>query len=457
MATQFGVARAERRRLNALAAGQDVPLGSDWFDRSDGLPSVYCADQQDALRELSDGRIWVGTVRGAAVLDPKEWQARREQLNAPLVNIEAVLLDDKALFDAGTGSAGVETSRIVVPSGAHRLEFRYTAINLTDNRRCRFRYRLTDVDPQWFDAGEQRVAVYHRLPPGKYNFQVTAANKYGLWNSSGATVAFTVQPHWWQSLWFRVGLGMSVLGLLWGSRSIKLRQLRREQSRHEEFSRRLIESQEAERKRIAAELHDSLGQNLLIAKNQLYLVQEMTAKQDGPLQPKLKQVADSVDAALSEARAISHQLRPFQLERLGLTKAIRSMIKQAADSTKIPIQSQIESVDTLLPNESEVMLYRILQEALSNIIKHADASKVQITIGRQGRHIRMVVEDDGRGFDAAALLHTNNSTRGLGLTGFQERTKLLAGHFHCDSALGNGTTLTFEIPIPETKSGEAKN
>jgi len=106
-----------------------------------------------------------------------------------------------------------------------------------------------------------------------------------------------------------------------------------------------MESQEAERKRIASELHDSLGQNLLIAKNQLSLAQESVG--DAWTQGKLKQVSDSVSAALDEARTISHQLRPFQLERLGLTSAIRAMIRQTSESTKIPIQARIDSVDAL--------------------------------------------------------------------------------------------------------------
>jgi signal transduction histidine kinase len=164
-----------------------------------------------------------------------------------------------------------------------------------------------------------------------------------------------------------------------------------------------------------------------------------------------------VGAALDEARTISHRLRPFQLERLGLTKAIISMLKQTSDSTKLPIKSRIESLDGLVSAESEVMIYRILQEALSNIVKHADASEVQITIERHGQQISMVVQDDGRGFDAENMLDAANTSRGLGLTGFEERAHLLGGQFHCQSSPGQGTTLTFEIPIPETRPGEAKD
>jgi len=455
MASPFGVARVERRALNALAAGQDVALGSDWFDASDGLPSVYCVEEQTALCQTRDGWIWVATTKGAAVLDPEEWQKRREQLDAPFVHIEAVLVDYKSLIDPGTRTGNTEAVRIVVPPGARRLEFRYTAVNLTASRKSRFRYLLTGVDEKWLDAGEQRSAVYHGLRPGNYRFQVTAANKFGLWNKEGATVAFTIQPFWWQAVWARFGLGALVLGLVGCGGMMRLRQVRRRRAHHERFARRLIESQEAERKRIAAELHDSLGQNLLIAKNQLSLARESVA--DAWTQGKLKQVGESVNAALDEARTISRQLRPFQLERLGLTSAIRSMVRQTSESTKLPIDAKIDPVDALLPSDSEVMVYRILQEALSNVVKHADASAVQIKIGRNGHHLRMVVQDDGRGFDAVRMLNGENSARGLGLTGFEERTHLLRGHFHCRSSPGQGTILTFEVPIPESRPNEAKD
>jgi signal transduction histidine kinase len=131
------------------------------------------------------------------------------------------------------------------------------------------------------------------------------------------------------------------------------------------------------------------------------------------------------------------------------------MLKQTSDSTRIPIKSRIQTVDGLLPAESEVMLYRMLQEALCNIVKHADASEIQVGIEPHGRQIRMVVQDDGRGFDLDKLLNAENLSRGLGLTGFQERTNLLHGQFHCQSAPGQGTTLTFEIPIPKTRAHEA--
>lgn len=457
LTSPFGVSRAERSELNALADGRDTLLSGSRFDRSDGLPSVSCPGNQPAMLRSEDGRIWVATATGIAVADPANWTRRRSRLGAPPVHVDVLLADDKPLFRTDARPRRIGSDAIVVPPGTHRLEFRYSAVNLSANRKSRFRYRLEGSDQEWVESGDARSVVLHSLSPGKYRFQVIAANNFGLWNRTGDAVPFTVEPHWWQTLWARIGAGVFALGLVGISRSVQLRRLHRERLRREEFSRRLIQSQEAERKRIAGELHDSLGQNLLVAKNQLYLAQEMTAGADARIQPKLQQVAESVEAALQEARMISRQLRPFQLERLGLTKAISAMIRQTSESTRLPIQLRIESVDALLPAESEVMVYRILQEALSNVVKHADASQVRIAVERRKQHIRMTVADDGRGFPADSLINGEDSSRGLGLTGFEERTRLLGGRFHCRTAPGQGTTLIFEIPLPGKENGEAKD
>jgi signal transduction histidine kinase/ligand-binding sensor domain-containing protein len=444
-----GVFRLERTSLLSRMRNGGGALAWEQFGVEDGLASNSASFHWLGIHKARDGRIWVATNRGASVIDPSTWKTVSARLPAPPVVIESFVVDGApvslAEHDPGASEGAVQP--LVIGPGGSRLEVHFNALHFSRPAKVRYRYQLEGYDTDWVECGNRREAYYQKIPPGKYTFRATASNGYGKWNQEGVSAAIIVQPSWWQSVWFRVAAGTVMAGLLVAARSLKLRQTRREQARREEFSRRLIGSQEAERKRIAGELHDSLGQNLLIAKNQLFLVGEMAA--DSRIQAKLKQITGSVDAALEEARTISYQLRPFQLERLGLSKAIGSMIKQTSDSTKIPIQTKIDSIDALLPDESEVMVYRILQEALSNIVKHADASEVQISIERQAGRIRMVVQDDGRGFEADKFFSGTNSAGGLGLTGIEERSRLLGGNFHCRSAPGEGTTLTFEIPILE--------
>lgn len=218
----------------------------------------------------------------------------------------------------------------------------------------------------------------------------------------------------------------------------------------ENVSRQLLVSQEAERKRIAAELHDSLGQNLLIIKNRLYLAQRDAG---GDHAEQLSEISQTVSQTIEEVREISHNLRPYQLDRLGLTKAVKAVVKKVADSGALKIQSELAPIDGLFPPEGEINFYRIVQESLNNVLKHSGASTARIDIARTNGTLTMSIEDDGTGFDYRAVTSDPEHPRGFGLTGLSERVRILGGRFQCDSAPGKGTRLTFEIPVPETTNG----
>jgi len=437
MISALGVNRITLKSLNDLAEGRATELESEAFTREDGLPTLEGTGRQASLLRASDGRIWAATQKGFAVMDPAEWKRRRQFMKPDPVHIESILLDDQIL-------PGIIPNEFVVPTDKHRVEIRFTAVRLQGGKN-RYRYRLHGVDKTWVDLGEQRFAVFHGLPPGQYRFQVTAENKSGLMDEEGDTVAFFVQPHWWQTHWFRGGALGLFLAVLWLGWMLARRQAERQKQRREDFSRQLIRSQEDERKRLAVELHDSLGQNLLVAKNQLFLLQSSST--DVQSSSRLDQIRESVNAALEEARSISHNLRPVQLERLGLTKAIRAMVRQFSEATRIPIDARIESVDGLFNPEAEINLYRILQEALTNIFKHADASRIELVVQRQGHVVNLMIRDDGRGFNVHRTVIAGKEARGLGLSGFQERANLLHGSFECHSSPGEGTTLRFHIPM----------
>lgn len=218
----------------------------------------------------------------------------------------------------------------------------------------------------------------------------------------------------------------------------------------ENISRQLLASQEAERKRIAAELHDGLGQNLLIIKNRLHLAQAATP--DAAPAGQLQEIAQTVSQTIAEVREISYNLRPYQLDRLGLTKAVHSVVKRVSDSGFLKIESRLTNIDNLFQPENEINFYRIVQESLNNIIKHSDAAWAQISIRRNDGTLSMRIEDDGRGFTYRQTAVHEQLPRGFGLTGLSERVRILGGTFACDSAPGKGTRLMFEIPIPARDS-----
>lgn len=221
----------------------------------------------------------------------------------------------------------------------------------------------------------------------------------------------------------------------------------------EEISRHLLDSQEKERKRIAAELHDGLGQNLLIIKNRLYLAQQENP--DSKVTDQLNEITRTVSQTIEEVREISHNLRPYQLDRLGLTKAVQSMVNQVVNSGCVAIESSIARLDGIFPPEGEINFYRIVQECLNNILKHSDAATARLLIQVKDQVLRMRVEDDGRGFDYREHQREHGPSHGFGLTGLGERVRILNGRFFCESAPGAGTRLQFEFPIPIVKTHES--
>ena len=217
--------------------------------------------------------------------------------------------------------------------------------------------------------------------------------------------------------------------------------MQRKQEALEIFSRRILASQEAERKRIAAELHDGLGQHLLVIKNQsLVMLQKGGAGREG-----LEEISSTASQALAEVRTITYDLRPYALDRTELSRAIESMTGRVAKSSGVPFFTVLDSVAGALPRDVEVGLYRIAQEAVNNIVRHADATQARVELRRSPTHIDLVVADNGRGFRADGNGAGPSEFGGSGLIGITERARLLGGLTTIQSAPGEGTTVSVRL------------
>ena len=182
-------------------------------------------------------------------------------------------------------------------------------------------YRLEGLDEGWVRAGTRRVTVCTHVPPGEYVFRVKGSNNDGVWNDEGAAVRLSITPPFWGTWYFR---GMSAFVVLAGLTVFYRRRLRRwqrERQMQQQFSLKVMESQENERKRIAGELHDSLGQDLLVIRNRALLGLRDSAL-SAHARDQLNQISAVAAQAISGVREIAHDLRPYQLDRLGLTKAV---------------------------------------------------------------------------------------------------------------------------------------
>ncbi|UOB19043.1 ATP-binding protein [Abyssalbus ytuae] len=206
--------------------------------------------------------------------------------------------------------------------------------------------------------------------------------------------------------------------------------LKKEKNLQEEFSQQLLISQEEERKRISKDLHDGLGQSLLLIKNKIALNDENTKSM--------------FNNALEEVRSISRALHPFQLEKFGITKAIENVIDDFDENSEIFISSNIDDISNILSPEQEVNLYRIVQESISNIIKHSQAQAARVEIEKRPKYIHLKIKDNGKGFDFS---EKNNDFNSLGLKTLKERTRFLKGTMKVESEKNKGTSLEFIIPV----------
>ena len=288
-----GISRVKRAELDAVADGRASSITSVAYGMRDGMLSSECnGGGQPAGWQSRDGRLWFPTARGVVTVDP---QSIAFNANAPPVVIEEVRVNQRVQDP---------DREVRVPPGAGDLVIRYTGLSFSAPEYVRFKYMLAGLDRDWTEAGPRRTANFSHLPPGRYTFTVAAANRDGVWSEGGASVRLHVIPPFYRTIWFRTVAALLLGGLVLAVYEWRVQRLRKAQAARESFSSQLIDSQEHERQRIAAELHDSLGQHLLIIKNRALLGVQAT-NGDGKARDQFDEIAASASLAIDEVRHIA--------------------------------------------------------------------------------------------------------------------------------------------------------
>ena len=479
LGTWAGIVRVDRDELDACADGRQTFIHAMTLGAEDGMLTSACGTGfQPSSMKARSGSLWFCTAAGLVIVDPKTVKPASQP---PPVHIEEVTADDRSL--------PIQSQTLTVPPGVRRLSFHYTALSFSAPEKIRFRYRLEGYDDTRVSAGLARQVTYTRLPPGTYQFRISAINKDGQstlrstatedgWNTTGALLQVIVIPPWWQTWWFRLTALACLTGALLGAYELRIHQHKKARTVQEHFARRLIQSQETERKRVAAELHDSLGQSLQVIKARAQLgltaarvelgrtvpgepspqvgrgvpaepsTLRSTPTEDGPSQTakQFEEISTAATQAIREIRAISHALRPAELDQLGLANAIQWIVQQTdatSATTRFACELDLDRADRL-PPELEITLYRIAQEAINNVLKHANATQaiLQLHLERENGILRFSIFDNGRGLPKTVPPDRN------GLIGIAERVRLLGGKFDIQSAPTKGTRLTVTIPTP---------
>jgi signal transduction histidine kinase len=326
--------------------------------------------------------------------------------------------------------------------GQQALEIQYTGMSLVNSDRIRFRYRLTGLDHDWVDAGTRRAAYYSHIPPGTYTFSVTAAASDGVWTNDVASLPIRVVPPFWRTWWFLLLAAVTSVGVAGVAYHRRVATLEAARAAQEKFARQLIDSQEHERRRIAAELHDSLGQHLIVIKNRALLGSMQSA--DG-VKDQFEEISASATQSIDEVKQIAYNLRPYHLDKLGLGTSIEAMTERLGASSHVEFTVTIPSMNGVVPRDQEINVYRIVQESLNNIVKHSGATRASIDMAYDGPDLVIRITDNGKGFDVKAARAATIGA-GFGLAGVGERVGMLGGRHSIVSAPGQGTTVTIVLP-----------
>jgi len=221
-----------------------------------------------------------------------------------------------------------------------------------------------------------------------------------------------------------------------------------EQLRH--LSRQLLMAQEEERKKISRELHDEIAQTLTGINVQLAALKaEATINVKG-LQNKIARTQRMVEKSVDIVHRFARELRPTVLDDLGLIPALHSFVKSVAKRTGIHIHMTIFAAVEKLAGDKRTVLYRVAQEALTNVARHAQARRVDVSIDKLPNSICMKIRDDGKSFQVDRVLHAKRHKR-LGLLGMRERVEMVGGSFNVESTPGKGTTIRAQIPFTNGK------
>lgn len=420
----FHVAKTE---LLAVVQGGASRVTSHAFGRSQGLVGVTpTANYQPAATRTRDGRLWFATSQGAVAIDP----ARLPRvLPPPPVAIDEVRFDGRVLATGG---------EVRVPSGKHRLDFRFAALTYTTPDAVVVRHRLEGADASWVESGSDRAASYSGLPPGNYRLRVIARNSTGQWNDDGATLGFTVVPAWWETIQARAGGLLLLAGMSgWIARTVSQRRLKARLRRLEQDH-----ALEKERARIARDLHDDLGASLTEVG---LLADRLVGTPAAELAPQLAGLAWRTRRLATELSGIVWTMSPKNntLDRLG--EFVRQYAQRLfrATATECVVRGVERLPAAPLAPDPQHQLLATTKEALNNALKHSRASRVVIAMSYEGETLEIVIGDNGVGFAPA----DPNLSDGNGLRNMKSRIAEIGGTLAIASAPGEGTRVTLRVPL----------
>lgn len=449
---KHGISRVARRDLEVWLLDRSALPEIAHFGRDDGILSVEPANGTPTCARASDGRLWFARREGIAVVDPAECPPG---LPAPQVWIERPGTPPHHVVSEG---------EVKLPPGSGRhLELQFSATTLHSPDRALVEYRLDGHDHAWRKAGRERKAAYTNLRPGSYQLRVRAQNHEGRRSEREAVLAITLRPFFWQTWTFRGAGGLALLG---GAAGLVRWRLRRQ---HRLSNEQKLREMEAERSRIARDLHDHFGARLT----------EILLTRTRAEQPR----HGDARAALSELKDLVWSVHPENDSLPGLAEFLADFSTRylAAAGLELTLDLPLDVPELHITGRLRSAVAAVFKEALRNVVQHARARKIHVGLRVAADQFTLSVRDDGCGFDSPGLgrepdlrspslgvppfgdpdrVNTEHpaksSPRGNGLQNFRARCAELGGRCRIESVLGQGTTVEFTFPLRHDTPPAAK-
>jgi signal transduction histidine kinase/ligand-binding sensor domain-containing protein len=422
-----GITRIPASEISHAADDTTYQVKSERLDYRDGLEGT--AEQLRPVPTAiagSDGKIWFTTSSSVYWVDPRSMP--RNPL-PPLVAIRDLVANGRSYSTVAT---------LELPTRTTGVQIDFAAMGLAVPERIRFRYQLAGSDTGWQDVGGRRQAFYTNLGPGFYRFRVIAANEDGVWNETGATLAFTIPPSFTQSRWFLALWVCASAAVAWMLYLLRVRQVaERLKSRYQVAL--------AERTRIAQELHDTLLQGFTGVSLQVVAA---AARVDGPPEANraLRNVIQLAQQTLADARQAIWDLRSADLTHQSLPEALEVAARSAAVGNDVEIRFAATGPARRMTPELETTALRVGREAILNALKHATPKHLEVALEYAPTQFLLRVRDDGQGIPSGAVDGASAAGH-WGVEGMRERARRAGGDLNIITELGHGTVVSLRLPL----------
>lgn len=450
MSCPTGVFRVREADLDRFDDGKIDTIPCLNYGKADGMESPECnGTGKPSSCKDREGRIWFPTSKGLVMFDPA---TIRVQETPPDVHVEQVIVDRKPLMNErqmlvmGSLNPPPETSPLRIRPAHGELQFDYAALNLSSPEKNHFKYKLDKINPDWVDAGSRRTAYYNNIPPGQYTFHVIACNQSGVWNMTGATLSFVLLPHYWETWWFKVLLGLFVASAAGGT---ALYLTRRKMQRKLELLKQR-HAVEKERGRIAKDIHDDLGSNLTRITMLGERVEEGLANRE-EVGVHVRKIVASARATVQSMDEIVWAVNPANDTLDSLVGYISHHASEFFEGTGVRCRLEIpmQLPRRVLSAELRHNLFLMAKEAFNNVAKHSHASAVTVQVSATDSTMHLVIADNGRGFK---INGTPAERHGNGLANLKRRMESLGGQLQVTSEPGKGVRLEFTVNFEPQRS-----